>query len=242
VKICADVLVLVSLIMLLGISGCKEADTPPIESGPYPSVGDYSGLALISGSYVNVKLEITEDSLHSADRIVYAGEAAGLSNVYTDSEGDTLWFTYLRGMQQYRVWAGIFDTGLDLHYLEPTGFPSFAVNRQIAGYNLTGRWTGQISSEIYAGSECILLAEQRGNGFAGNLTASFVAGFTCQFTAGSSSGAAFSLSGTGAIGSTTFPVTLQGQYSSADQIHGTWSATGSSYADHGDFVMERAFN
>lgn len=237
---------LLSLLMLSvsWLSGCKNS-ADIVEPHPDPEVsGAYVGATYFNGSLENVRLLVSQDTAQAviSGSIRYDGVETAIGNAYTDSDKDTLWFTYQRGTTLYRVWAGIFDTGLEAHYLEPGGITMLVVNREYADHNLSGHWTGTMSNNLGMDEPAEFDADQRGGTFRAVLNVTFLESFNGYINQGVVDGNNLALGGTGSVGGVAVNLAMNGVYTSANTYAGTWNAAGNGYEDSGAFSLVRSFN
>lgn len=233
---------ILAAVCLLTCAGCRQStdgggDTPP----PPEPQGSYVGFGNLGSGNVNIALYIeTVDTLGNlAGTIGYDGQTIQLNPIYTDSAIDTLWFNYTRGSTLYRVRSLIQTNGLTLNYLEPDNITSFRVNREFDGYNMTGLWSGTMTSnQLQVSRNATMAMDQQGQLFYGSIEVSFFYLWIFTVENGVGNEDAFQLSGTANVSGDSYEAVLVGQYISVDAITGMWESPG---IDQGEFTFTRSF-
>ena len=113
----------------------------------------------------------------------------------------------------------------------------------MGGYNLTGMWSGDMSSTVLEGQRVADMdMNQAGSLFLGEVDVTFTAPWTFQFNSGTTSAASFQLNGTVQTESGQYPALFSGNFSGPDVIVGLWQAGSESEIDYGEFQFTRSFN
>ncbi len=232
-------------LLLAGLATISCRKAAPVAARPSDTAASsFVGIASFGGSPVNVLILITEgtDSAHTlSGYITYQSQTTQFSSISLSAASDTLFFGYTRPTVNYQAWALVQALGLEVHYTEPTGLLPFRLNREVNGHNMTGIWTGDMSSTLLQGQRPVTLTmDQSGGGFTGGAEANFVEPWTFTITTGNVSGNNFQISGT-VHGSNTYPTVWNGNYVGFDTISGVWSAGGESEIDGGEFLFSRLF-
>ncbi|MBI5059277.1 hypothetical protein HZB60_05790 [candidate division KSB1 bacterium] len=238
----AVVAVLIAFSVWVGLS-CKKYPTDPEHPIEATVAGGYVGVAALGEPVANVRIEVTQaDSADFSGAIAYRGATLALSNIYTDSAEDTLWFNFHRDGTLYRAQAEIQDIGLVVHVQEPSGVSDFRVNREFSGYNLTGYWSGQLSSTQWSTvNDAQFSMDQRGALFAGIVTTSFVQAYQFQLTSGGVNAGSFQLQGVLVLGGTSYPTLWSGTYTGRDTVSGVWDGGDQGSVDSGQFIFYRSY-
>lgn len=232
----------VSLLTALIQAGCRESPLhTPQPSGPVQT--SYVGIAELSGPN-NVLIVFTEgsDSANTlSGSITYLSQTLVTTELWFDSASDSLHFSYTRDNLTYRAWAQRFAFSMDVHITEPSGISPFQMNLELDGHNMTGLWTGEMSSTALQGQRAATMTMiQTGTVFEGNAQVNFFETWNFDLSSGTTSGNAFELTGT-VYGSGSYPAVWQGNYVGFDSISGAWDVGEQSEIDRGEFLFTRSF-
>jgi hypothetical protein len=226
-------------------SGCKHYPDNPQDT-QVPLQGSYVGLGNLdhaSDTY-NISLALTgpDSAGHYAGQIGYRSVLTDLATVLRDSTGDTLRFQYLRNNTAYSAWALFSTTGLQVHFVAPTGIDAFRLNREIGGFNMSGYWQGLMYSvNLQQQTGAAMSMDQEGSSFYGTLDANLFEHAEISFRSGGYNGSSFQMTGTMRISSSDYPVLVAGNYVTHDSIAGSWEAGSNGSYDRGTFAMGRRF-
>jgi hypothetical protein len=228
------------LLALLMLSCRKWPDNP--QSTDTSLQGFYVGIANIGGGYTNVLVEVlTADSLGNLKgTIIYRSDTCTFTEITTNSAKDTLWFKYTRESTAYQAWAKITNVSMTVNITTPTGIPAFRLNKEISNYNMSGLWTGLMSSTLYQNSyNSDMTMDQAGSLFSGTIVVSFPQQQTYTLRSGAVSQSGFQISGTLGTSSTGTAVIFEGSYQNVDRVGGYWHLDDMS--DQGQFLFIRSF-
>jgi len=223
-------------------SGCRES--PTLGPEPFgPTQTSYVGIAEFSGP-TNVLIVFTSNSDSEntvTGSITYLSQTLVLTELISDPASDSLRFSYVRDNLTHHAWALKSAFSLDVHITEPAGISPFQMNLELDGYNMTGLWTGEMSSTVLQGQRpATMMMIQTGTSFEGGAQVNFFETWNFDISDGTASGDAFELSGT-VYGSGSYPALWRGSYMSFDRISGTWDVGEQSEIDRGEFLFTRSF-
>jgi hypothetical protein len=232
-----------ALLILMASGGCRHYNDEP-KTTAVSVQGDYVAYGDLGGGATNILLEITGPD--SADRyagaIRYRSSIIHFSSIGTDSSGDTLRLEYIRDLVTYRAWTVPTAASLLLHFTTPTGLAALLANKELNGTNMTGRWTGAMSSiNSLQQRTATLTMNQTGQLFSGSATVTFYQTAQFQFSTGAVSGSTFQLNGTMRVGTTDYSAQFTGNYLTMDSIGGNWYAGQNGADDNGYFAFSRPF-
>ncbi|MBU0509965.1 hypothetical protein KKH27_14170 [bacterium] len=226
------------------LTGCKSSPTDSPAEQQATLAGTYVGIGNLGGSQTNILMEFSgPDSLDAyGGTIRYRSAVLSFDDVYVNAEGDTVFFRYSRDSVVYRAWGLIEHTSLDLSFIEPTGVASFQVNRKSSGFNLSGLWSGIMSSTYVSQPvSAVMNMNQQGQLFWGTIDLSPSYTLNIQISSGASAEASFQFSGEAWVFSERIPASFAGSYFAPDTISGLWQAGESPLYDSGEFLFWRSF-
>lgn len=230
---------------LMLASGCKNSptDSPPSEA---PNLqGTYIGHGTLSGSAGNILAQFLgpDSTGEYTGAIRYHSTITTFDDVYRTAEGDTVFCRFQRNGTTYRFWSCIETTGMFLNFSEPLGVATLRVNRESPGFNMTGFWSGLMSSATVPDAvSASLLMDQRGQIFWGTLDVALPDNPDFEFNSGAAAGASFQISGSAWIFSQQIPAEFAGTYLAQDTIRGVWQTGGSVVYDEGEFYFMRTYD
>ena len=240
----ARIVSLIIALVTLFSAGCKK--TPPVAAqGPRSEEASFVGVGSIDGSPANILVVLVETDAggYSSGFIGYRSVNSDFSEFSAPAASDTIRFGYSRGTTTYRGWALRHANGFTTNFTEPAGIPVFELNSEMGGYNLTGMWSGDMSSTVLEGQRVADMdMNQAGSLFLGEVDVTFTAPWTFQFNSGTTSAASFQLNGTVQTESGQYPALFSGNFSGPDVIVGLWQAGSESEIDYGEFQFTRSFN
>jgi len=228
---------------LLALVGCKKTPVdPPVLPEPQAD-GGYVGWGRPGGTGQNVWLEIAQpDTGGWLSRILYGGSLSDV--LVTDvSEGeDTVRFEYSRG-NTYRCLGVVTGYAITIYILEPAGQPTYTLNRETAGLNLSGEWHGRMFSQLLGDwRDAELFVDQQGSLFDGDLEAHMTLyDILGDVNDGAQEGVGFFVSGLTPIANADSPFRLDGSYVTRDSLAGMWQIALPNGQDAGDFAFLRRF-
>ena len=235
----------VMLVAAVVLSGCRSwpDDTTPLE--PPIAEGSYVGAGTLGGGATNVLMGIngpdTSGQLDGAIR--YRSQIIELEDIFRVQDADTLWFRYRRDDVLQRAWGLLGGTGLAVHFVEPADIPTFRLNREIAGYNMSGRWRGLMSSTaLPQESEATLSMDQQGQSFYGTAETVFIQSARFELDNGVANESSYHLTGTLYEGTGSAAVLMVGTYLARDTMQGNWDAGENGSVDRGAFWFYRSFD
>jgi hypothetical protein len=234
----------VILIFLAAVAGCRKF---PTDSTPIAKqvAGIYQGRGDLGSGARNLRVGFAgpDSSGNYSGALFYNAATSNFSQVTVSAGSDTVWFRFSIGSTGYNAMATVGATSLSISFIAPTGLQPLRVNREIAGYNMSGVWGGSMYSAASEFTRAAnLTMDQNGQSFLGEADVSFFVQYQLQFNTGATNVDAFQLSGTALIAGTQTPCLLIGNYSQIDTLRGVWQAGQSGEIDHGDFVFVRYYN
>jgi hypothetical protein len=236
---------MVMLALALALTGCRTwpDDSTPLE--PPAAEGSYVGSGTLGGGATNVLMAVngpdTSGQLDGAIR--YRSQIISLEDIYRVPDSDTLWFRYRRDNVLHRAWALLGGNGLAVHFTEPVGIPTFRLNREIAGYNMSGSWRGLMSSTaLQLQSDATLSMDQQGQSFYGTAETAFIQSAHFELNNGVANAGSFHLTGTLYEGTASVSTLLVGTYLARDTLDGNWDAGENGSVDRGEFWFYRSFD
>jgi hypothetical protein len=233
------------LVLTLAVSGCRTwpNDSTPLE--PPVAEGSYVGSGTLGGGATNVLMAVTgPDTSGQLDGAIrYRSQIISLEDIYRVPDSDTLWFRYRRDDVLYHAWAMLGGNGLAVHLVEPSGIPTFRLNREIAGYNMSGSWRGLMSSTaLRLQSNATLTMDQQGQSFYGAAETVFLQSARFDLNNGVANEASYHLTGMLYEGTASTSALWVGDYLSRDTMAGSWDAGENGSVDRGEFWFYRSFD
>jgi hypothetical protein len=230
--------------MWLLIAGCHRSPLQP--GGPaQPAVsGNYVGVGTVNGRASNILMVVIgPDSVgRLGGSITYQSLTSNFEEIYSDSTGDTLQFRYRRDTTLHRGWALISISALSVHLTEPVS-ASFQLNRETNGTNMTGLWSGLMSSTLIQDVRTASATlDQTGQLYSGEIEVTFFEATHFQITSGAADNTAFQMSGTMLVGASSTEALFQGSFATADSIRGYWQAGPNGSVDSGEFGFVRHYD
>lgn len=191
---------------------------------------------------MNTRLEFDSTSTGWHGTIVYGGASTTLNITEISEHQDTIRFEYSRG-STYRYLGVVSGVAITLLVLEPSGHPSYILNKELGGYNLSGDWNGLMYSQYLQTTQpADLYVDQQGSLYDGDVLSSF--GFYSllgDILQGGSEGSGFYFSGEAAFSGTDYPFRFDGQFVTQDSIFGTWQVSFSGVVTAARLDSEGAF-
>jgi hypothetical protein len=243
VRLLAARSIIVILLCSLFVVSCRKWPDQP-EPTPTQVQGFYVGVGNLDGGPTNVLLEVmTSDSLGNLrGTIIYRSDTLVLTEIRTNAAVDTLWYSYTRESLLHRAVGLIVGAGLTVRYSEPIGIPTFRLNREVGSFNMSGQWTGQMTStQIQDGRDATMLMNQEGTLFLGTVSISIYQSLTFSLSSGAANGSDYQLAGSVRVGTSTLSTLFYGNYSTSDRIGGFWQMGDNGSTDHGEFLFTRSF-
>lgn len=156
--------------------------------------------------------------------------------------GDTLNFAYVRNNATYRAWCLTGDAGMLVYFVQPEQLSAIAMNREIGGYNMSGMWSGAMTSTSWQVERSAQMTmSQSSQLFSGTINVDFPISAQFLIGNGAASNAAFQLSGSERISLTDYPTLLVGSFNAPDTISGSWQSGTQGEVDQGYFWFARSF-
>ena len=229
----------------LALAGCRSwpEDTSPLE--PPLAEGTYVGSGTLGGGATNVLMAITgPDTSGQLDGAIrYRSQIITLEDIHRVTDTDSLWFRYRRDDVLYRAWAWLGGNGLAVHFEEPAGIATFRLNREIAGYNMSGLWRGLMSSiALQQQSDATMSMDQQGQSFYGTAETAFIQSAHFELNNGVANAGSYHLTGTLYEGTASVSALLVGTYLARDTLGGNWDAGENGSVDRGEFWFYRSFD
>jgi hypothetical protein len=233
------------LVLSALLFGCRRwpDNSTPLE--PPEAEGSYVGSGALGGSAANVLMGISgpDTSGQLTGAIRYRSQVITFDDIYRIKDTDTLWFRYRRDNVAYRAWALLGGNGLAVHFVEPDALPVFRLNREIAGYNMSGLWNGQMTSNaLQEQSAATLSMDQQGQSFYGAAETVFLQSARFDLDNGVANGSGFQLTGDYRIGPSDYSTLFVGTYVARDTVLGNWDAGENGAVDRGEFFFYRSFD
>ncbi len=225
------------------LTGCKKSLTGSTPDGGLEVVGSYVGWGHPGGTGQNTLLEIAlNDSGSWLGSIKYGGLKSDIAITEVSQDEDSIRFQYIRG-DTYRLLGVLSNVAITLYVVEPSGQPTFSLNQENGGFNLSGEWHGQMYSQwLEDQSTALMYMDQQGAFYDGNVQTNYSL-YTLQgiIDAGAMESNNFYFGGTttGTFGGLEFR--FDGSYVIQDSIAGTWYVTGNDLGDQGTFSFWRRF-
>ena len=218
----------------------------PSDSRPGSETGEASfvGIGNLGGGSTNVLVVLSglEAGRYASGSITYRSATSTFTELDATEAGDTVRFAYSRSGTDYAGWALNTSTGLAMTFTQPSGITPFTVNRELDGFNMTGYWSGDMSSTVIEGQRTANLAmDQAGSLFLGSADVSFFEPWTFTFTSGTQNVASFQIVGSVSTSGGSYDAQFTGNYSGPDSIGGWWSAGSEGEIDGGEFLFTRSF-
>jgi len=132
---------------------------------------------------------------------------------------------------------------ITIYVLEPAGQPTYVLNKERDGYNMSGDWNGVMYSQYLQRTEHVdMYMDQQGAFFDGDLQSNFGA-YTLlgNVTHGALEGDGFFFAGTAPFSGTEYPFRFDGEFVNSDSITGLWQLTIPGGNDAGTFAFGRRF-
>lgn len=234
-------LIIVSLLVLSNL-GCKKTPTdPPI---PAPELnGTYVGWGRPGNSGYNVRLEFhATDSASWDSEIFYGGFGSSVSVTELSSDEDSVRLEYTRGTT-YRLLGVVSNAAIHLYVLEPSGQPTYVLNKETAGYNLSGEWDGAMYSQLLQTTQpADLFLDQQGTFYDGSVQVQFgIYTLLGQINQGAIQDNGIYFGGTASFDGNRYPFRFDGEFVTQDSIAGYWQLNVTGGSDAGEFGFSRRF-
>lgn len=227
---------------LILVGSCKKTpvNPPPL---PEPELeGSYVGWGRPGGTGQNVWLELVYSNGDWNGRIQYGGQISGIEVTDVSSGEDSVRFEYERG-NMYRCLGIVSSFALTIYILEPAGQPTYTLNREENGYNLSGFWDGLIYSQLLEDwREAELFVDQQGSLYNGDLEAQMTL-YTIlgDINDGAQEGDAFYFAGLTEFDNNDHPFRFDGEFVNSDSVAGVWQIALPNGQDVGEFRLWRRF-
>ncbi|MCB9357296.1 MAG: hypothetical protein H6506_00880 [Calditrichaeota bacterium] len=232
-----------ALIATIGVSSCKKSPTGGTDTLPPEASGSYVGWGRPGNVGQNVRLALSEGDSGVWQGAITYGDNTTLISVSTVSETrDSVEFEYTRFVQ-YDLLGVFSEASVVLTVLQPSGQPSYTLNKEINGRNLSGEWRGTMFSEyLQDDAAATLYVDQLGALFDGDIRApySFYT-LSGDINSGSMQNLSFYLGGVTGSDFPGYSFRLDGSFGTPDSISGSWQVYGNSVYDYGAFVFTREF-
>jgi hypothetical protein len=240
----------ISLLVVIGLTiaaGCKKW---PNESSTPQAItlqGTYVGAAQVQNAPVNVLLEITgpDTAGHYSGRIRLYHQIISLDTVTATSDLDTVWFNFSVGDAspvQYQAYALDVTNNLVVQFTAPAGIPSFHMNKESLGANLTGYWTGFMTGSALPDSRSAIMSmDQQGLFFIGTVDVTFFETDHFVINHGQQNTPAIQFDGSMHVGTAYYSALFYGNFLTSDSISGNWQAGQNGSQDFGQFVFHRIY-
>lgn len=228
-------------LLLLSVLSCKKTptDSPVV---PPEVEGVYVGWGRPGNFGTNVKLEFDSTATGWHGNIEFSGVTTTLNVTEVSADQDTVRFEYIRG-STYRYLGVVSNVAVTLYVLEPSGLPTFVLNKELNGYNLSGDWNGLMYSQYLQSTQhADMYMDQQGVLYDGDVQSSF--GFYTligDILQGGYENAAFYFSGEAPFSGERYPFRFDGQYVNPDSIVGIWQVNIPGGGDSGTFAFGRDF-
>lgn len=239
-----SLLVLLTAIAVFGW-GCRTWPDDSSTNEPAAAEGSYVGNGNLGGGSTNILMAVVgPDSAGLFNGgIRYRSQITSFEDIYRVTNSDSLWLRYHRDNVLHRAWAMIGNNGLSIHFVEPTGIPTFRVNREIGGYNMSGAWNGSMSSTTWQlQNDASLTMDQQGQSFVGSVETAFFQTIRFEVNNGVANGNSFHLNATMFSGTSRYTALIYGTYSARDTTAGYWEAGENGSVDNGQFLFFRSFD
>lgn len=234
------IIILASLVILFG---CKKTPTDSGDTEAPQVTGSYVGWGMPGGTGFNMRIEIEEaDSANWDGTILYAGSTVPLTITSVSENEDSIRFEFTRA-STYRYLGILSNVSMTIMVLEPAGQPTYFLNRERNGYNLSGDWDGWMYSQFLNTTEdAEMFMNHQGTLFDGDVESSF--GFynlLGDVTSGAQNGAGVSFWGTAPFDGGEYPFQFDGTFINRDSVNGSWQLSVSGGGDSGTFAFARRF-
>ncbi len=231
------------LTLMFIAAACKKTpvDPPPL---PVPEAnGSYVGWGRPGGTAQNVWLQIVQSEGGAwSGQIQYNRTNSLVTVTEVTADEDTIRFEYTRG-NTYRCLGVLSSFAISIYILEPSGQPTYVLNREEFGLNLSGDWSGLMYSNLLGEwRDAELFMDQQSDIFIGSAFSSLsLYTVDADLNDGVLDGTGFYFSGITRMDNLDLPVRFDGAFVYRDSIAGSWQISLPDGQDGGQFRFVRSF-